>query len=265
MESGEWRVFSYLNSQLLTLHSKIEKGVKKMQEMLGLMRKAITDYKMIEDGDRILVGVSGGKDSVVMLVGLARLREFMGIDFEIIGLTLDSSVDGSHADYSEIERLAKEYNFEYYVKYTDIADIVFNIRKESNPCSLCARMRRGALHDFANEHNCNKVALGHHADDAMQTLIMNLFNEGRIGCFSPVTYLSRKDITVIRPMVYASERKIKHTLYKNNLPIVKSVCPVDKVTNREKTKEWLNELEKEMPGVKKRIYGSLKNSHISGW
>ncbi len=236
-----------------------------MQEMLGLMRKAITDYKMIEDGDRVLVGVSGGKDSVIMLVGLARLREFMGVDFSIVGVTLDSSVDGTEGDYSEIEKLSEQYNFEYYVKHTDIAEIVFNIRKESNPCSLCARMRRGALHDFAKEYNCNKVALGHHADDAMQTLIMNLFNEGRIGCFSPVTYLSRKDVTVIRPLIYASERKIKHAIAKNNLPVVKSKCPVDKITNREKTKEWLNELEKEMPGVKKRIYGALKNSHVSGW
>ncbi len=236
-----------------------------MQEMLGLMRKAITDYKMIEDGDRVLVGVSGGKDSVIMLVGLARLREFMGVDFSIVGVTLDSSVDGTEGDYSEIEKLAEQYNFEYYVKHTDIAEIVFNIRKESNPCSLCARMRRGALHDCAKEYNCNKVALGHHADDAMQTLIMNLFNEGRVGCFSPVTYLSRKDVTVIRPLIYASERKIKHAIYKNNFPVVKSKCPVDKITNREKTKEWLNELEKEMPGVKKRIYGALKNSHVSGW
>lgn len=236
-----------------------------MQQLLGMMRKAIVDYNMIENGDRVMVGISGGKDSVALFTGLVRLQQFIGIDYEVVGVTLDPGFDGIVQDYSAIEGLAESLGARYTVKHTDIGHVVFDIRNEQNPCSLCARMRRGALHDMAKELGCNKVALGHHADDATETLMMNLFNEGRIGCFSPVTYMSRKDITVIRPLIYAGEKDVMHAIRINDLPVVKSKCPVDKTTNRQWTKDFLSQMEQEHPGITKRIYGAIKRGHINGW
>lgn len=170
-----------------------------MQKMIGYMRKAVQDYQMLQDGDRVAVGVSGGKDSLVTLLGLARLRQFLGVDFSLTAVTVDPGFGGKPGNYGEIRALCEENGIPYLVKQTQIGPIIFDIRKESNPCALCAKMRRGSLHDAAKEAGCNKLALGHNYDDAVETFVMNLFNEGRIGCFSPVTYLSRKDITVLRP------------------------------------------------------------------
>lgn len=220
---------------------------------------------MIQNGDRIAIGVSGGKDSVVLLCGMAKLRDFLGIPFELHAITLDPCFHGKPTDYTSIAQLCESLQVPYTIKQTEIGKIVFDIRKEENPCSLCARMRRGALHDTAKEQNCNKVALGHHYDDAVETFVMNLFNEGRIGCFSPVTYLSRKDITMIRPLIYAQEKDIYHAVNKLQLPIVKSSCPADKTTNREWTKNFLRELNKENKGIKKRLFGAMKRAHINGW
>ena len=236
-----------------------------MQDILGYMRKAITDYHMIEDGDTIAVGVSGGKDSVVLLAGLARLQRFIGISYTLVAITLDPGFGGHQEDYSPIAKLCEQYGIQYVVKRTGMGEIIFDIRKEKNPCSLCARMRRGALHDTAKEYGCNKIALGHHFDDAVETFFMNLFQEGRIGCFSPVSYLSRKDLTMIRPLVFASEREIRNAATREHLPIVKSKCPVDGVTNRQNTKEWLVQMEQEYPGLRKRVFGAMKRANIDGW
>ena len=236
-----------------------------MQDILGYMRKAITDYHMIEDGDTIAVGVSGGKDSVVLLAGLARLQRFIGISYTLVAITLDPGFGGHQEDYSPIAKLCEQYGIQYVVKRTGMGEIIFDIRKEKNPCSLCARMRRGALHDTAKEYGCNKIALGHHFDDAVETFFMNLLQEGRIGCFSPVSYLSRKDLTMIRPLVFASEREIRNAAIREHLPIVKSKCPVDGVTNRQKTKEWLVQMEQEYPGLRKRVFGAMKRANIDGW
>lgn len=169
-----------------------------MQRIMGYMRKAVQEYKMIEPGDRIAVGISGGKDSLALAAGLAGLRRFIGIPFELVGITLDPGWEGQRTDYGPVAGLCTDWEMEYHVLNTEIGPIVFQAREESNPCSLCARMRRGALHDAAKKYGCNKIALGHHYDDAVETFVMNLFQEGRIGCFSPVTYLSRKDLTMIR-------------------------------------------------------------------
>ena len=236
-----------------------------MQRMLGLMRKAIHDYDMIRPGDKILVGLSGGKDSVVLLTGLARLRHFLGVDFQVEALTLDMGFGGVRQDLSQLETLCHTLEVPYTIKATDIGPIIFDQRQEPNPCSLCARMRRGAIHDTAKELGCNKVALGHHADDAVETFLMNLFNEGRVGCFSPVTYLSRKDLFVIRPMVYAWEKDVIHAQRSEDLPVVKSKCPADKVTNRQWTKDFLRGLEKQNPGVKQRILGAMERGGVNGW
>lgn len=236
-----------------------------MQKILGYMRKAIQEYDLIHDGDRICVGVSGGKDSVVLLKGMIMLRRFIGIDYEIVAVTLDPGFNGEQGDYSSIAELCDSCGIEYHVIPTHIGEIVFDVRKETNPCSLCARMRRGALHDATLAYGCNKIALGHNFDDAVETFIMNLFTEGRIGCFSPISYLSRKNLHLIRPLVFAPEKEIRRAAVKNELPIVKSKCPADGHTNREKTKNFIAEQERLDHGFKDRIFGAMKRANIDGW
>ncbi|WP_343253421.1 tRNA 2-thiocytidine biosynthesis TtcA family protein [Ligaoa zhengdingensis] len=236
-----------------------------MQKMIGYMRKAIADYNMVQDGDRVAVGVSGGKDSVTLLCGLARLRSILPVRYKLTAITLDPGFGGVQTDYSAIEALCAQMGVPYVVKRTGIGEVVFDQRSESNPCSLCARMRRGALHDAAKEAGCNKVALGHHYDDAVETFMMNLFNEGRIGCFQPVTYLSRKDLTMIRPMIFAPEKEILSAVRRCALPVVKSKCPADGYTERTRMKEYLTELERERPGLRKRLFGAMQRGHVSGW
>lgn len=236
-----------------------------MQKVLGHMRKAIQEFDLIQDGDRIAVGISGGKDSLVLLNGLALLRRFIGIEYKLVAITLDPRFNGQEGDYSSVQELCDKLGVEYRIIPTDIGEIIFNIRKEPNPCSLCARMRRGALHDASIEAGCNKLALGHHYNDAVETFVMNLFNEGRIGCFSPKTYLSKKDIWLIRPMVLTSEKEIFSACRRNGLEVVKSKCPADGHTNREKTKNFLAEMEKESHGFTYRLFGAMRRANIDGW
>ena len=220
---------------------------------------------MIEDGDRIAVGVSGGKDSLVLLAGLARMRRFYEKKYELVCVTLDPRFGGIETDYSPVAEMCAELNVEFHLIKTDIGEIVFDIRKEPNPCSLCAKMRRGALHDAAKAAGCNKIALGHNYDDAIETFMMNLLKEGRIGCFAPISYLSRKDITLIRPLVFAPEYVVISCAKRNDFTIVKSKCPADKHTTRQVTKEFLAELERKDHGVKQRIFGAMRRSGIDRW
>jgi len=236
-----------------------------MQQLMSYMRSAIENYNMIEDGDKISVGVSGGKDSLALLVGLAELRRFYPKHFELIAITLDPCFDGVEEDYSQISELCKRLNIPYIIKRTELAKIIFETRKEKNPCSLCARMRRGSLHDISKENGCNKIALGHHMDDAAETFMMNLLNLGQIGCFSPVSYLSRKDLYMIRPLIFATEKDVQKAVNRNHLPIVTSRCPADKNTEREKVKNLLNKLEKDYPNLRKKIVGSMQRSEIDNW
>ena len=236
-----------------------------MQKILGYMRKAIKEFDMIQDGDRICVGVSGGKDSLVLLYGLVLLRRFIGIDYEVVGLTLDPGFNGQRGDYSSVSAFCKDHGVEYHIVDTEIGEIVFNVRKESNPCSLCAHMRRGALHNEAVRLGCNKIALGHNYDDAVETFVMNLFNEGRIGCFSPVTHLTRKNLIMIRPLVLAEEKDIRRAARRNDIQIVKSACPADGTTNRQKTKEFIADMERKDHGFKDRLFGAMRRGNIDGW
>lgn len=236
-----------------------------MQKILGYMRKAVNEFDMIHDGDRICVGVSGGKDSLALLYGLIWLRRFIGIDYTVVGLTLDPGFNGQRGDYSSVRKFCKENDTEYHVVDTQIGEIVFDVRKESNPCSLCAHMRRGALHNEAVRLGCNKIALGHNYDDAVETFIMNLFSEGRIGCFSPVTKLTRKNLIMIRPLILAPEKDIKRGVRRSNIQIVKSACPADGHTNRQRTKEFLAEMERNDHGFKDRIFGAMRRANIDGW
>ena len=236
-----------------------------MNGILSTLRKAVEEFSMITDGDRIAVGVSGGKDSVALLYFLAKLSEFYPKKFEIVGITLDMQFGGANRNFEEIKKFADSLGLEYHVEKTDIAEVIFDIRKEKNPCSLCARMRRGALHDMAKKLGCNKIALGHHKDDALETVLMNLFDEGRFGCFSPVTYLSRKNLTMIRPLVFTDEKDIRAAVKKLNLPVVKSICPADGLTNRQSKKQFIEEQERQNHGFKKRLFGALRKSGVDGW
>lgn len=233
-----------------------------MQKLLSFTRRAVDDYNMINENDHITVGVSGGKDSLALLCGLAKLRVFYPKPFKLSAVTLDM---GFGMDFTPVERFCDELGVEYILKHTDIADIIFNIRKESNPCSLCAKMRRGALHDAALETGSHKVALGHHQDDALETFMLSLIYEGRINCFSPVTYLDRKDITLIRPMIYAPENFIIGVAKKYEFPVVRNRCPEDKRSKREYVKNLIKSLEKENPGFKTRLFTAIEGGKVGGF
>lgn len=231
--------------------------------LLSYARRAVDDYNMIEEGDKIAVGISAGKDSLTLLCALAGLRRFYPKKFEIIAITVDMGFDGM--DFSPIKSFCEELNVSYHIVPTQISKIIFDIRKESNPCSLCAKMRRGALHTAAKELGCNKVALGHHFDDVVETFMLNLFYEGRLGCFQPVTYLSRIDLHLIRPLIYMPEKDIKYFASKVSLPVISSPCPADKNTERENMKQLLHSIEKQNKGLRYRIFGAMQRSEIDGF
>ena len=236
-----------------------------MQKMMSYMRSAMEQYNMIDEGDNVAVGLSGGKDSVALLYCLAQMRRFYPKHFAVTAVSIDPQFGGVETDYSPLQALCEGIDVPYIIKRTEIGPIIFDIRKEKNPCSLCARMRRGALHDTVKAAGCTKLALGHHMDDAVETFMMNLLIEARIVCFSPVTYLSRKDLTMIRPMVFARESDCARVVRKENLPVVKSKCPADGVTERQNVKELLTALEKDYEDVRYKILGAMQRSHLNGF
>ncbi|MDO5516698.1 MAG: ATP-binding protein [Clostridium sp.] len=227
-----------------------------MQKLLSKMRQAINDYNLIEDGDKIAVGLSGGKDSLTLLHLLNSYKKFSPQKFELIAITLNPG----DVDNSPLHKLCKELDVQFYEIQTDIQKIVFDIKKENNPCSLCAKLRRGALNANARELGCNKVALGHHKDDALETLMLSISYEGRINCFSPKTFMDKENITLIRPMVYITEKSIKNVVKKYEFPVIQNPCPVDKKTKREDMKNLIYELDHKIPGFKENLFGSLTNS-----
>ncbi len=237
--------------------------MKEIQRILSFVRRGVDDYGMIEDGDKIAVGVSAGKDSLTLLIALAELRRFYPKQFELVAVTVDMGFDG--VDFSPVVRFCEELHVPFKLVKTQIAEIIFDVRKESNPCSLCAKMRRGVLHAAAKEEGCNKVALGHHFDDAVETFMLNLFFEGRLGSFSPVTYLSNRDVTLIRPMIYAQEKDVEYVARHIDLPIIPSACPEDRHTERENMKQLLRDLEKNNKGLRHRIFGAMCRSEIDGF
>ena len=234
-----------------------------MQKLLGFARRAIDDYGMISSGDRIAVGVSGGKDSLTLLAALRGLQKFYPAEFEIVPITLDMGFDGG--DTCAPAELCRRLELEHTVVKTDIYRIVFEIRKCDSPCSLCAKLRRGALYDAALANGCSKVALGHHFDDAVETFMLNLFNEGRIGCFAPVTYLDRKKVTVIRPLLYMPEHFARRFVEDNNIAVAPKICPADGYTDRERIKQMLAKLEAEDHGLKSRLFGAMERAEVNGF
>lgn len=234
-----------------------------MQRILSLVRRCVEDYHMIDAGDTVAVGVSGGKDSVLTLAALAKLRDFYPKKFEVTAMTIDSGAPGM--DFSPIARLCEELDVPYHLIPVPIYEIVFECRKEKNPCSLCAKLRRGALSTEMNKLGLTKIALGHHYDDAVETMLMSLFLEGRIGCFQPVTYLDRSGVTQIRPLLYMQERDVRGAVKRLELPIVQNSCPANGTTKREETKELLRSLEKQFPQLKKKIFGAIQRYPLYGW
>ena len=237
--------------------------MNELKRMLSFVRRAVDDYGMIEEGDVIAVGISGGKDSLALLKTLAEMRRFYPQKYEVKAITVDMGFEG--ADYSTIKAYCDSLGVEYKIVDTDIAKIIFDVRREPNPCSLCAKMRRGSLHLAAVEMGCNKVALGHHFDDVVETFMMNLFFEGRLGCFSPITYLSNRKINLIRPMIYATEKDVIYFARRQNLPVVASLCPEDHNTERENMKNLLADIEKTNKGLKHRIFKAICKGKIDGF
>ena len=235
-------------------------SIPNAKRILSRMRRAVHDYDMIQPGDSIAVGVSAGKDSLTLLCALAQLRRFYPKPFSLMALTLEMRPGG--CDLSAVGELCSRLDVPYHIIPTDIFEIIFDIRKEKNPCSLCANLRRGILNSTAKSLGANKVALGHHYDDVLETFIMNLLHEGRLGVFSPVTYLDRADITVIRPMIYVSEKEVRRYASQANLPVVHNPCPANGATERQNAKELIAALSKQYPGVKERIFGAVKRGNL---
>ncbi len=235
----------------------------KLQQVLSYVRRAVDDYDMIESGDKIAVGISGGKDSLTLLHALHGLKRFYPKKFELHAVTVDLGFQNLQLD--KIRELCRTLEVEYTVVETDIAHIIFEERREENPCSLCAKMRKGALNQSIKENGCNKVAYAHHQDDVVETMLMSLIYEGRFHTFAPVTYLDRMDLTVIRPLMYMKEADVIGFVNKYQVPVVKSPCPADGHTKREYVKNLLRQLNLENPGVKERMFTAIRDGNMKGW
>ena len=233
-----------------------------MQKLMGLVRRCVDDYDMIQEGDKIAVGVSGGKDSLVLLVLLAGLKKYFNKSFELEAITIDM---GLGMVYTSVQKLCDEWDVPYTVIKTEIAPIIFDHRKEKNPCSMCSKMRRGALNQAIIDKGFNKLALGHHYDDAVETFLMSLLFEGRISCFQPVTNLDRTGVIQIRPMLYIHEKTVDNFAVRKQLPVIENRCPVDKTTKREETKQLIYTLSQTYPDLKERIFGAMQRYPLPEW
>lgn len=233
-----------------------------LQQVLSQVRRAADDYEMIQDGDKIAVGISGGKDSLTLLYALSTLRRFYPHPFELHAVTVDLGFE--NLNLGKIEALCKELDVPYTIVQTQIASIVFDQRKEKNPCALCAKMRKGALNEAIRGAGCNKIAYAHHKDDVVETLMLSLIYEGRFHTFAPVTFLDRMNLTVIRPLVYMKEADVIGFVHKHDVPVVKSPCPADGHTRREYVKQLLRQLNLENPGVKDRMF-TVVQSGLAEW
>lgn len=234
-----------------------------MNRITGMTRRCVDDYMMIEAGDRIAVGLSGGKDSIALLAALHSLKRYYPNKFELSAITIDMGFEGM--DFRPVIDFCRELGVAYKIVTTDIAKVVFDDRKEKNPCSLCAKMRRGALNNAIMREGISKLALGHHYDDAVDTFFLSLLYEGRINCFRPKTFMSRSGVTQIRPLLYVGENVIKNAVERTALPVVKSTCPMDKTSKREDVKELINELSMNYPNLKSKVFGAIQRYPLTGW
>lgn len=239
--------------------------MNEMQHILSTVRQAVDKYGMIEENDTVAVGLSGGKDSIALLTSLDRLKNFYPKKFSVVGISVDMGFDDAGDIFAPVREFCAEHEIPYHIEKTKIKEIVFDVRKEKNPCSLCAKLRRGALVSCAKELGAGKLALGHHLDDAAETFMLTLVNEGRIGCYSPVTVYEDTAVTVIRPLIYTREADIRSLVKKKNLPVVKSPCPEDGNTDRAEIKNVIRELEINHRGLKKRIITAMEKRGLDGW
>ena len=236
---------------------------KLLNEFTGIVRRAVDDYHMIEEGDKVAVGVSGGKDSMLLLASLNHLRRYYPKPFALEAITIELGFEGM--DFTPVAEMCERLAIPYTCVKTDIKEVVFDVRREPNPCSLCAKMRRGALNNTIRERGITKLALGHHFDDAVETFMMSLLFEGRLSCFRPVTYMDRSGVTQIRPLVYAGEQKITNVANALALPIVENPCPQDKASKRYEIKKLLGALSAEYPDMKSKIFGAMQRLPLDGW
>lgn len=234
-----------------------------MQHILGLVRRCVEDYHMIDPGETVAVGVSGGKDSLLTLAALAQLRRFYPVPFNVHAITLETGTPGMSFD--AVADLCRDLEVLYTRISVPVYQIVFEERKEKNPCSLCAKLRRGSLNTALKDLGISKIALGHHFDDAVETMLMNLLFEGRIGCFQPVTYLDRSGITQIRPLLYCHEDEVRRAAAKLKLPVVQNPCPANGSTRRQEVKELLIQLEERYPNLRQKIFGAMQRYPLYGW
>ena len=237
--------------------------IKALNDFIGCVRRAVDDYGMINEGDRVAVGVSGGKDSMLLLAALRQLQSYYPKRFELGAITIELGFEGM--DFTPVKRFCEERGIEYTCVKTDIKEVVFDVRQEDNPCSLCAKMRRGALNNTLRERGMNKLALGHHFDDAVETFMMSLLFEGRLSCFQPVTYLDRSGVTQIRPLIYAGEQRIANLAAALELPIVENPCPQDKTSKRYEIKQLLKSMCGEYPDMKTKVFGAMQRLPLPGW
>ncbi len=234
-----------------------------MQKLMGLVRRCIEDYNMISNGDRIAIGVSGGKDSLGLLTLMAGIQPYFPKSFTLEAFTVDLGFNGM--DFSPIQTYCEAINVPFSIIHTNISQIVFDVRKEHNPCSLCAKMRRGALHNTIASRGISKIALGHHMDDAIETFYLSLFYEGRISCFEPVTYLDRSKVIQIRPLLYVGEKALINLAQQLKLPVIKNICPADKHTRRQEIKELISKLSLQYPDLKSKTFGAIQHYPLSNW
>ncbi len=234
-----------------------------MEQFTGLVRRCVEDYDMIRDGDTIAVGLSGGKDSMALLCALNSLRRYYPHHFELVGVTV--GLGFPDMDFSPVRAFVESMGVPYYFVQSDIADVVFRERQEKNPCSLCAKMRKGAFHDKLKELGANKAALGHHMDDAVETFLLSLIYEGRISCFEPVTHMDRSGITQIRPMLYAEEKRITGLARKYAFPIVESTCPMNTTSKRNLVKNYMYEISRERKDFKIKTFRAMQRLPLHGW
>ena len=234
-----------------------------MQKILGYMRKAIDNYNMIEDGDKIAVALSGGKDSITMLMGFKNLQRFYPKKFDIIAVTINPGFEVFNVDF--LEKLCKDLDVPFIVENGHMQEIVFDIRNEKNPCSLCANIRRGMLNSIAIREGCNKIAVGHNEDDVLETFLMNLFYAGSINTFAPISYMDRSKITLIRPLIYAPEKYIRSFVKRNNIQVMPKACPMDGYSKREDMKNFLLTIQKDIPHIRANLYGAIKRGNINGF
>ena len=236
---------------------------KLLNAFTGTVRRAVDDYHMIDEGDAVAVGVSGGKDSLLLLLALNHLRSFYPLPFTLEAITIELGFEGM--DFAPVAALCESLGVPYTRVKTDIKEIVFDVRQEENPCSLCAKMRRGALNDAIRERGISKLALGHHFDDAVETFMLSLLFEGRLSCFRPVTFLDRSGVTQIRPLIYAGEKKITSLAEALALPVVENPCPMDRTSKRHEVKQLLAAMSAEYPDMKSKIFGAMQRLPLPGW